>query len=107
MDRFVRAIYGTAVLADDLEIAGQQTNRMNWPIPSCGNFVSSAFFELLDIIQVMTLSSASHHDSGIPSHHYLMVVDHLFRNLLSVLRTRCSFIHPHLWDALFFEILGG
>jgi hypothetical protein len=94
MDHFVRVIYGTAVLTDDLEIAGQQTHRMNWPISSCGHVVSSALFELLDVIQAVTLSSASHHDSGIPSRHYLMVVDHLLKNLLSVLRKRCSFTHP-------------
>jgi hypothetical protein len=29
MDHFVRAIYGTAILTDYLEIAGQQTHRMN------------------------------------------------------------------------------
>jgi hypothetical protein len=53
---------------------------MNWPIPSVGNFVSFALFQLLDFIQLATLSSASHRDSGIPSHHYLMLVDHLLRN---------------------------
>jgi hypothetical protein len=54
---------------------------MNWSIPNFGNFVSSVLFELLGLIQVATLSSASHHDSGIPSQHYLILVDHLFSTL--------------------------